>query len=342
MNYDFGSLKRSLGRVIFALTLDKKRETERIVIGKSDEVRSYLVDGSGEVYYDETQPIGSWLYTLNGDSADEWNRHGMMLRESYAKPFPKESSRRDAVKPVSEFLQGKYKNGEPSSVFAAIRTWEDYLNCYNMDNASGLFIDRLSALYKPFEIYRDFYPWESEAIKATMHDAWRDSETSIELWYPIAKRPFEVAVVGSSLLPIVMYQLHKMTDWHFYYQRCKVCSAFFIAKNKRYELCSDKCRKVQATAAKREFNDRNKSDKLEQYDNADYNYWYNQLRKLNKAGDIEAVKTFKAALTTHRREALKRKTAIKNGIIPLSDYTSWLISQQREADLLLNTLQKVE
>ena len=31
--------------------------------------------------------------------------------------------------PVSNFLRLKYESGEPPAMFAAIRTWEDYLNC---------------------------------------------------------------------------------------------------------------------------------------------------------------------------------------------------------------------
>jgi len=36
--YDFTSKEKELGRVVFALTLDKKKLAERIIIGRADEV----------------------------------------------------------------------------------------------------------------------------------------------------------------------------------------------------------------------------------------------------------------------------------------------------------------
>ena len=50
--YDFTVRKKYYERVVFALTLDKKRLTERIVIGETGQVRRSLEHGDGDVYYD--------------------------------------------------------------------------------------------------------------------------------------------------------------------------------------------------------------------------------------------------------------------------------------------------
>lgn len=42
MNYDFTKRERGFGRMVFALTLDRKKMTERIVIGEAEEVRRGL------------------------------------------------------------------------------------------------------------------------------------------------------------------------------------------------------------------------------------------------------------------------------------------------------------
>jgi hypothetical protein len=52
----------------------------------------------------------------------------------------------------------KYESGEPSAMFAAIRTWEDYLNCFNMNHGADLLTDKLSMSYKPFTVYADYRP----------------------------------------------------------------------------------------------------------------------------------------------------------------------------------------
>ena len=261
MDYDFTSRERGFGRVVFALTLDKKRMTERVVVGKSDDARMRLENGGGEVYYDATRPLGSLLINFETDGKGDWNKHGLTLRESYGMIFPRESARWKAVAPVGDYLRKKYESGEPSAIFAAIRTWEDYLNCFNMNHGADILTDKLSMLYKPFGIYADYRPWREEATNV-LSVALRGGESGVELWYPVAKRPFETVVAVSSLLPIIAYCLHKIGEWKFVFQGCKVCGKDFLARSRHYELCSDDCRKVQAVEAKREFDERAKGDRL--------------------------------------------------------------------------------
>jgi len=83
--YNFTSKTREFGRVVFALTLDRKRLKERIVIGKVDEVRRLLNGGDGEIYHDEIRPLGSLLLTFESNTDGVWNKHIHTLRESYKK-----------------------------------------------------------------------------------------------------------------------------------------------------------------------------------------------------------------------------------------------------------------
>ena len=335
--YDFTSRERELGRVVLALTLNRKRMTERIIIGKAEEVRRVLNGGDGDIFYDEVCPIGSLLLNFEGDKNGDWNRNGIVLRESYSKIFPRESARWEMAKPVSAFLTEKYKSGEPSAMFAAIRTWEDYLNCFNMNHGADLLIDRLGMLYKPFRIYENYKPWQREVTKI-LSDVIRDGESQVELWYPVAKRPFETVVAFSSFMPILFYYLHKIDEWRLVFQQCKVCDNYFVARSRHYELCSDECRKKKSAEAKREFDERAKGDRLEQLDEAAYYYWYNRLRKLRKgkAADSEKAAAFKAEFDIFRKEAVKRKAAVKRGEMRLNEFADWLIGQQDKADGLMD------
>ena len=99
--------------------------------------------------------------------------------------------------PATDFLRGKYDSDEPSAMFAAIRTWADYLNCFTMNHGADVLTERLSMLYKPFSVYGEYKPWREEAAEA-LAVALRNGESSVELWYPVAKRPFETVVVVSS------------------------------------------------------------------------------------------------------------------------------------------------
>ena len=182
MRYNFGSQEREFGRVVFALTLNLKRMTERIIIGRTDDVRERLESKTGEVYYDETRPLGSLLLTFESGKTGEWNRNGVVLRDSYKMVFPMEAERWRMAAPVSDFLRRKYESGEPSAMFAAIRTWEDYLNCFGMNHGADIFNDRTAMLCKPFHIYADYKSWRKEA-DGLLTSAWRDRESQVELKY---------------------------------------------------------------------------------------------------------------------------------------------------------------
>ena len=336
MKYDFTRRERDFGRIVFALTLDRKKLTERIIIARSDEARLRLERGAGDVLYDETRPLGSLLLNFEGDRAGDWNKNAAILRESYGKVFPLDTQKWKMSAPVGIFLAEKYESGEPSVIFAAVKTWDEYLNCFNLNHGADLLTERLALLYKPFAVYADYKPWREETAE-TLSRATLDGESAVELWYPVGKRVLECVVASASLMPIIAYYLHKIEEWGYVFQECKVCGKDFLARSRHYELCSDECRKVQSAEAKREFDERAKGDRLEQLHENAYNYWYNRLRKLKKgnAADPEKAAVVGAAFKEYRREAVKRKTAVKSGEMSFSDLAAWLAEQQNAVDALM-------
>jgi len=336
MQYDFASREREMGRMVFALTLDRKRLTERIVIGREEEAHLAMEHIGADVLFDAVRPLGSLLVSFESDPARQWNVNAMILRESYGKTFPMEAERWKMAAPVSAFLRAKYESGEPSALFAAVKTWDEYLNCYTLNHGADMLIDRLSALYRPFFLYDESRPWQEEAT-AALSKALRDEESTVSLWYPVAKRPFECVVASSSFLPVIAYYLHKNEEWRFVFQECKICGKHFLARSRHYELCSDACRKKQAVEAKRQYDERIKGSRLEELDEAAYYYWYNRLRKLRKgsAADPDKAAALAEAFRIFRKEAVQRKKQVKAGQISLAEFSSWLIQQQNEADRLM-------
>lgn len=337
MDYDFGKRERGLHKIVFALALDRKKMTERIVIGEMSETRRHLEDGTGNVYYDQTRPLGKLLIDFEADAGREWNQNLMCLSESYGKGVLFEAERWKVAVPAAEFLRGKYGGANPSAMFAAVKTWEEYLNCFHLNHGADMLIGRLSSLYRPFFLYEHSRPWQEEAA-AALSNVLRSEETAVELWYPALKRSFEYVVASASFLPVIAYYLHKIEEWGFVFQRCKVCGSDFLARSRHYELCSDSCRKKQAVEAKREFDERAKGDRLEQLYESAYYYWYNRLRKLKRgktAADIEKAAAVGAAFKAFRAEAVKHKGEVKRGEVTLSDYSSWLVEQQNEVDRLM-------
>ena len=136
MKFEFSLKNQALRRIVFALTLDKKKMIERIVIGESEEVRLRLERGIGEVYYDQTCPLGSLLIDFESDIHREWNVNAMKMRETYGILFATTKAKTKELQSCIDFLKEKFNSGEPSAMFAAIHTWEEYLNCYKIGRAS--------------------------------------------------------------------------------------------------------------------------------------------------------------------------------------------------------------
>lgn len=336
MDYDFRKQERGMGKIVFALALDRKKMTERIVIGEMSETRRHLEDGTGDIYFDQTRPLGTLLIDFETDAGREWNENAMTLCESYGKVLPFAGERWKVAAPVSDYLRGKYGSGEPSAMFAAMKTWEEYLTCFHANHGADMLIRRLSSLYRPFFLYEQSRPWQEEAA-AALSKVLRGEEAAVELWYPALKRSFEYVVASASFLPLIAYYLHNIEEWGFVFGRCKVCGNDFLARSRHYELCSDKCRKKQAVEGKREFDERAKGDRLEQLYEAAYYYWYNRLRKLKrgKTADLDKAAAVGEAFGVFRKEAIRQKGQVKRGEMKLNDFSSWLIAQQDEIDRLM-------
>ncbi|MCL1884606.1 MAG: hypothetical protein FWF81_12755 [Defluviitaleaceae bacterium] len=337
--YDFTSKERDFGRVVFALTLDRKKLSEKIIIGRVDEVRQKLNGGEGDILYEGTRPLGSLLLHFESDINGDWNKNILPLCESYAKIFPRESARWKMVAPVQKFLTEKYNSGEPSAIFAAVRTWEDYLNFFHQNHGADLLNRSLFMLYKPFRVYAKHKPWQDEST-AALSVALQNGESAVELWYPVSKRPLETVVASSSFLPIIFYYTHKISEWKFVFQHCKICDAHFLARSRHYELCSDECRKKKASTTKKEYDERTKEDTPTKLYETAYYYWYNRQKKLQKGkhANPENAAAFKVEFDAFRKEAVKRKAAVKNRQRPLADFSTWLAEQQNFADKLMDEL----
>ena len=347
--YEFTSKHKDLSDYIFLLTFDKKRKTERIIIGEAVAVRLRLeknMDVESEILYDETRPLGKLLVDFELDPEKEWHLNASYLADNFAGWKPTKNVKSKALKPYIKFLQRKYESGEPSALFAAVKTWEDYWRCFGIADGSDVFLGRTAKLYKPFFVFSECNRlWEIKATKA-LSSAFFAEESRVELWYPIItndkKRIFksgercECVVARSSFIPIIFYYLNRIEEWGLIFQKCKVCGIHFLTTSKHFEICSDKCRKATAAEAKRQYDERNKGDKVEAIYENYYQYWYNRLRKLkrNNAPD-EEIAVFSEAFNKFKKGAVQRKAKVKSGKMGYAEFTSWLVAQQDIVDSLV-------
>jgi len=343
--FEFTSKNRGSDRIVFLLTLDKKKKTERIIIGESAMVRLRIEKNIGEVLYDETRPLGQLLLNFESAPDKEWQLNASYLADNFAGLFPTKNVKSKALKPYADFLRGKYASGEPSAMFAAVKTWEEYWRCFGIANGSDVFLGRAAKLYKPFSVFAEpNCVWKGKATNA-LSTALFSEESQVELCYPVFSEKNnkkrlsgygergECIIATSSFIPIIFYYLKRIEEWGFMLQRCKICGIIFLTTSKHYKLCSDKCRKVTATQAKREYDERNKGDKVESTYENHYQYWYNWRRKLiRKNAPDEQIAEFTKAFNKFKKEAVHRKASAKLGKKAFADFTTWLAKQQDIAD----------
>ena len=65
-------------RILFVLTLDRKKMKERILIGEEQQIR-FRLNGSqnAEVLCDMTRPLGTFLINFECDTDRDWNLYGL-------------------------------------------------------------------------------------------------------------------------------------------------------------------------------------------------------------------------------------------------------------------------
>ena len=118
------------------------------------------------------------------------------------------------------------------------------------------------------------------------------------------------------------------------FRQCKVCGKYFLAKSQRYELCSDKCRKVQALQNKREFDERARENNYDLLYKNECQNWRNKINRVkNTAGfPADRLEKIQVAFSDFKKEALQRKKAVKTGTASPKEFTDWLYQQ---SDIIL-------
>jgi len=332
MNYNFTE-REELGRTVFLLSLDKQNMTERIIIGKKSKIRCYFQEGIGEVYYDQSSPIGTFLQNFKANLA--WQIKTTSLLDSYERSVLLENDRIYYAKPSIDFLQDQYKSNEPAAIFVSIRTWEEYLKCADLIRGNALFKNISNTLHQPFLIDISFGDILEKKHSQFLFEQITEQELTAELWY--LKNSSECILVYNSLLPIFLYYINEIKDQSFTFNNCKACTKSFLSKNLHIELCSDECRKNQAAQQKIEFKERTKDDKITIAYDAAYYYWYNRVRKLKNSKNINPNKLIHArtAFESFRKEAAAMKKSINPDDEGTEKFCVWVIAQNQIIDQIM-------
>lgn len=328
--------------IVFAFVLDKEKEKERIIVAYREEANERLDFQRGEVFYDETRPLGSLVEYFETDKAKDrfWNVCTSQLLESLENKDLSATERRQMAIDVAKKLRIKYRNGEPSTKFAAILTWENYLACRNGHHNHKQMVEHLHILHRPFTmLYADNNPYVDKANDRRPKPL-SDKEKKFEVRNPSKTFSARVIVVTETILPIIAYCLDIMKELGYIFLICIMCGKAFAKKGKNEKLCCSKeCEKKRKAQESRiaylltlgdEF-----VESLRRFRNF-YNPRIKELRE-NKSVKPEKIKKAEDFYDTVICGANQMKIGIERGEIPIKQLKDWLFEQEIEFENLINS-----
>ena len=185
-------------RILFVLTLDRKKMKERILIGEEQQIR-FRLNGSqnAEVLCDMTRPLGTFLINFERDTDRDWNLYGLSpLRQALHSNRWKQPELEQAA---SEFLWGKYLSNDPLKMYVAFRIWNSYLLAReprDRNAACDRFMDKMSRLTGVFQ--NETMSFDRETGKPKHFQAGSlyfkgapSEDTRLDLWFPDNRRTEE-------------------------------------------------------------------------------------------------------------------------------------------------------
>ena len=326
MEYHFKRQQISGDRVLFALSLDKKSGKERILIGTEPEIVKRLwIDPEADVYYDEVHPIGTLFMRKENDGTDWTDRGFMPLWKALHTTRCKQPELEQAA---ADFCTEKYQSDNPLAMYAAIRLWDGYLRAReprDRDRAAELFRLDLMGLISTLEKYLP-----EQLLDRSITDMIRESgdEIKMDVWYP-ARTDLECVTAYRSFLPVIMYYHARLADWSLYFRTCKVCGRVFLAKSLKYTICGDKCRKIQGTQAKRNFDARAIENEYDHIYKNEAQRWVHYIHRIEESDDCtpERLAEIRAAYESFKKEAKARKNAVKGGESTVAEFRNWILRQ---------------
>lgn len=334
-----------------ALVVDK--EYERIIIGSEDSIKERLSgQNNTNVFYDNTRPFGSFLFTTDPNPITNWGTALSNLFEAQRimhsiNPF--DHFAKEGVlyheDIAQDILTEKYDSNDPICQFVALRIWYGYWfyrGKRTIDDCEH-YLNSMHNLIRPFSY--PFYCIEDKNEVTASNAIFRhprefkscDREQNI---YNLNENNIEYILVDRSLIPLEKYYITQFSKWKKYLIQCKNCGRFFFADSRKYELCSQGCRDQ---ARRNMLNGRKDNIDTMTVDRLCLNasaHWYNRLKKMKASNRYseDDVLCFENAKNRFLKGKSKMRMDYKKGKITFSELQDWLLHQEVEAQAVFESL----
>ena len=330
---DIGDSARPM---VMALSLNRDKKKERIVIGRMDAVEAWLAGTDKlEAICDAVRPLGTFLFEHQAQDRGEWSQNAGALLAEAAASF---QHRKEKETAAWNYLAEKRNPHDMVCEFAVRQSWYWYQSCRTVLGSpekgreySDLFLFLVRSFKKSL--------WEKEGA-CSLEAAWNtvqreingEVRASIEqrmtIRYAARSRGEEWLLISESFYPALQYYLRRMMDWGLCLCRCSVCHKVFIAGSRHYSLCGENCRRTQNRLNKQRFDEKGKENG---YDQAYKNTCQRMRNRLKKIEMTDLYHEADAWFKRFRKEATVRKKRIGNPEDSRS-FQNWMFEQEREFD----------
>ena len=326
--------------VVLAISLDKRRQREHIIIGDSTQVHSYLSGTPNtQLLYDETRPLGTFLNEHEAQSRETWNQY---VYSPFGEALSSIFGRADNFGAAIAYLEPMLHSKDAVCYFTAtcaLRTYEALQVPLGSNDRRIKYMNYASNISKSFQqiVWGDkktsTVQQAVDRVQEKMKSNCLRADTTAQIWYPNSRNSSEWILVWESLYPVILYYLQRMSDWDMCFCRCSNCGKVFIADSFHHSLCSPQCKQERNRQNKREYDARAKKNRYDQIYTNTSERIRKRLGSLKKRPDISdaSLQEAQEAFREFRKAALQKKKQCKEEK-DLESFQDWLFAQERELE----------
>lgn len=333
-----------LNNCVLAISIDFKKQEERILIGEVNNARNLLflknpfentVESPTKLYCLQTRPLGTLILECCDPSVKKlWD---------LAKLIKVDKLKKNELETI---LYNKFLvNNNLICVFFALRIWQEYNQLEFPKNIKKLY-DTMQSLSEPF-----IFSFERTIINSEKYTDGLASiaDTYYKYYYPnqgghlysknLKNSNTEYIFADSSLLYVIFYYMNSLYSNKKFLQRCKVCNSLFFAHTAKIPtICNPACKKKQAQLNSKKHANKIKNISYEKKYKNNYMYWLYNVNKLKESQNIDQEKLNRVSteFNNFRKQAILKKNDVKKKKLSAIEFENWLLKQRDIIDNLIN------
>ena len=341
---------------------------ERIIVSRPQEIAKIMRgDGTAEIYFDCTRPLGAIYADLKSggtvlieavlllEHAFEWlkgeRKNRKEIKDYYEGYDGTIASGEQLEQRAVRILSGIWESDNCLEKFAAMRIWQEYVKANDLATEKRHFNADLELLQKAFiriiypfkqgmyQIAAKFEPFRKDSFLENPVQWMGGNLASAIVCYSWGTNKYEYAC-DTNILGLKEYYKQKLLSMNLKVLECQECRAVFLGKSVKSYFCCDECRRVH----KRKEQKLRRSDEnvlaFDKLYNSEHSYWDTRRMWALKDSKLQAI--FEELWKWFVLEEKEQREKVCNKKNSIDDLRAWYMQQRDIVDALFDEDQKKE